>query len=188
MLIRAVDYILCSECGLGFMASAQIILWAIENDVAGSDLTRIEVFLIVAFENDPAENELIHLGGIVGHMVKSGYKHLSRLYDETVSNHLVSSFEDQFPEERLFVDLCTESSVRARFKDLIRELAEEYGAQDLSNVVYTVSDCFDIDRKIWDYFGYQDEDANREFDKPREQNRFWVDRSSDEVDDLFARD
>ncbi|MEB2871281.1 nSTAND3 domain-containing NTPase [Pseudomonas rhizosphaerae] len=188
MLIRAVDYILRSECSLGFMASAQIILWAVENDVAGIDLARIEAFLIVAFENDPAENELIYLGGIVGHMVKAGYKNLSRLYDDTISNHLISSFEDQFPEEQVFVDLCTESSVRARFKDLIRELAEEYGAQNLSNIVSTVSDCFDIDRKIWEYFGYQDEDANREIDKPREQNRFWVDRSSDEVDDLFARD
>lgn len=185
-LIRAVDYLLNSECGLGFVASAQLILWAFENSVIGNDLSRVEKFLVVAFHNDPADKELIYLGGIVEHMLKAGYKHLSSVYDDAVCGHLISSFEDQFPEDRLFQGYTTESEVRAEFKDLIHELAEEFSAQDLNYVVETVADSFNIGRKIYEYF--YNEEENREYERRTGSGHFWTGPPTDEIDDLFSRD
>lgn len=185
-LLKAIEYIQRSECDLGFVASAELILWAIENHAFIIDLGCVESFLLTAFENDPAEMELIFLGGIVRNMLEAGYKHLSSLYDNVVSRHLISAFEDQFPEERVFNDCSSDAQIRANFKDLAFELAEEYGAQDPECVVRVVTDSFNMERRIYEYFYNAEE--NLDFDRRRERRAIWSGHSIDEVDDLFARD
>lgn len=186
-LIRAVEKILSADCGMGYMYSAQIILWALDKDIAGEDLSRIQRFLSVAFENHPSDREMIALGGVVAHMIRHGYSYLGNLYDEVVSYQMIEEFGDNFPEDRVFSDINTESSARARLKGLICELAEEYGAVDVSHVARSVYDSIDLEQKFFEHFNEVDADSPSPYDPPVKARPRFADLSNDEIDYLFSR-
>ncbi|MCF5704740.1 restriction endonuclease [Pseudomonas syringae] len=185
-LLKAIEFVSKETCKQSFLASAQVLLWALCNDSV--DRKAIETFLEGTFENDPGHDELLVLGKIVACFDGSENESISEAYDEAVANHLISSVEDDFPES-ILSNCTSQSDARSKLKNLMDERASELGATDSSSVANTVIDAVDVDEHYDKYF--YDSEYERDYDSYRDQKIDWSGALSvavDPIDDLFARD
>ncbi|UZE17089.1 restriction endonuclease [Pseudomonas sp. B21-054] len=184
-LLDAIEFVSSSECNSSFLASATLILWAIENNV--SNLEQVESFVEEACASNPSNDELIQLGQIVECLRRSGNNALTESYDEVVSEYLISEINDEFPDEQVFHECSSTGQAHANFKDFINERANELGVSDVSGLVESIVGSFNIDRKVDDFFYGGDHDHEYENYSRNERTAVWPDRSVDEIDDLFSR-
>ncbi|WKV95525.1 hypothetical protein PYV50_15310 [Pseudomonas sp. H22_DOA] len=185
-LLKAIEFVSKETCKQSFLASAQVLLWALCNDSV--DRKAIETFLEGTFENDPGHDELLVLGKIVACFDGSENESISEAYDEAVANHLISSVEDDFPES-ILSNCTSQSDARSKLKNSMDERASELGATDSSSVANTVIDAVDVDEHYDKYF--YDSEYERDYDSYRDQKIDWSGALSvavDPIDDLFARD
>lgn len=186
-LSKAIDFIAGEKCGGTFLASARVLLWALRN--GSVDRLAIEAFLEGAFANDPGYDELLILGQLVKCFDLVEDKLLYDAYDQVITEHLIASVEDEFPDAEVFSDCGSQSGARRNFLELMDEKAFELGANDSSSVADSVAGCVDVDR-FYDKFFYEAEhEPDYEFYK--DQRTSWSERSFiaiDPIDDLFSRD
>lgn len=185
-LLEAIDFIASAECDT-FSASAQMILWGLENNHLGQE--KAETFLETACSHRPGYDELLELGKIVRHFEPSNYSSLIELYDETVTAYLIEMVEDEFPESAVFDECSSESQARRNFRALMEEQASELGAVNLSELVENIVDSVDIEKQYDKYFYGQEPEPD--YEHYRDQRITWPSPSREEidpVDDLFSRD
>lgn len=186
-LLKAIEFISDEKCGRSFLASAEVLLWALCNDSVHRDA--VELFLEGAFANDPAHDELLVLGQIVKHFEVSEYESLFEMYDGVVVDHLIALVEDDFPESEVFSDCSSQSDARRKLRGLMDEKALELGASDSSSVADSVIDAVNVDEHYDKYF-YSSE-PEPDYDSYRDQRIDWsgsLHEAIDPIDDLFARD
>lgn len=186
-LLEAIEFILCSDCKGSYLASAKVVLWAVENNLVNMD--RLVSFFEKACAGNPSYEELLPIGGMVGHLEPAEHQDLIELYDETVADHLIGAFENEFPESVVFNECGSETQAHRNFRELIEQQADELGVNDLSGVVDSVVDSVNIEKHIQDFF-YGGE-YEPDYEHHRDQSITWPGRIYDEVDpvdDLFARD
>jgi len=184
---KAITFIAGENCGTAFLASAQVLLWALNNGVASK--SGIEKFLEGAFANDPGYDELLVLNKLVTSFDVVGHEWLYDAYDEVVSAHLIASVEDEFPDDEVFSNCSSQSTARRNFIELMAERAHELGAYDSSGVADSVAGDVDVDR-LYDKYFYETEHES-DYESYREQRLSWSEVSSqtiDPIDDLFSRD
>lgn len=182
-LLEAIDFVSSSECDSLFISSAMLILWATENNY--SDLDQVEVFVNEACAASPSNDELVLIGRIVECLLRAGNYTLAESYDETVLDYLISEINDEFPEEQVLHNCSNTGQAHSNFRDLIGQRAYDLGANDVPGVVSSVVGLFDIDSKVNDFF--YGEHYEPEYVARSERNTNWLERSIDEIDDLFSR-
>lgn len=186
-LLKAIEFIASEKCGRSFLASSEVLLWALSNDSVDRDA--VEFFLDGAFANDPAHDELLMLGQIVKHFEIPEHESLFETYDEVILDHLITFVEDDFPDSEIFSDCSSQSEARRKLKDLMSEKAFEFGANDPSSVADSVIDSVDIDKYYEKYFDNSDPEPG--YESYRDQRIDWpalLQETIDPIDDLFARD
>jgi hypothetical protein len=186
-LSKAIDFIAGEDCEGSFIASARVLLWALRNDSV--DSIAVETFLDGAFANDPGYDELLILGQLVKCFDVVEYQSLYDAYDQVITEHLIASVEDEFPDAEVFSDCGSQSAARRKFMELMDEKAVELGANDSSSVADSVLGDVDVD-KFYDKYFYEVE-HEPDYESYRDQRVGWSDRSFsavDPIDDLFSRD
>ena len=186
-LLKAIGFISDEKCGRAFLASAEVLLWALSNDSVDRDA--VELFLGGAFANDPTHDELLVLGQIVKHFEVSEHESLFEMYDEVVMDHLITLVLDDFPESEVFSDCSSPSEARRKLRGLMGEKALELGASNSSCVADSVISVVDIDERYDKYF-YSSE-PEPDYDSYRGQRIDWsgsLPEAIDPIDDLFERD
>lgn len=186
-LSKAIDFIAGEKCGGSFLASARLLLWALCN--GSVDENAVEEFLGGAFANDPGYDELLILGQLLKCFDVIEYQSLYDDYDQAITDHLIASVEDEFPDAEIFSDCSSYSAARRKFMELMNEKAFELGANDSSSVADSVVGNVDID-KFYDKYFYEAE-RDSDYESYRAQSVNWFERSlnaTDPIDDLFSRD
>ncbi|OBS33030.1 restriction endonuclease [Pseudomonas syringae] len=186
-LSKAIGFISGEKCGGTFLASARVMLWALRN--GGVNKTSVECFLEGAFANDPGHDELLVLNKIVRCFNIVEHKFLYDAYDGVVTDHLIASVEDEFPNAEIFSDGGSQPTARRKFVELMDEKAFELGANDSSGVADSVAGYVDVDR-FYDKYFYEAE-REPDYESYRNQRTNWSElsfRAVDPVDDLFSRD
>ncbi|WP_285410214.1 restriction endonuclease [Pseudomonas sp. FR229a] len=185
-LSKAIDFIGGEKCGTSFMASAQVLLWALRN--GGIDKRIAEAFLLGAFSNDPNYDELLILGQLVKCFDIEVNQNLYGAYDQAITEYLIASVEDEFPQAEVFSDGGSQTTARAKFIELMDDKASELGANDSSGVADSVASIVDVDRFYDKYFYETDHEPSYQ---PYRERMNWSERSFiaiDPIDDLFSRD
>lgn len=186
-LLKAIKFIDSEKCGRSFLASARVLLWALRS--GSVDKMAVETFLIEAFGNDPGYDELLILGQLVKCFYLVESKSLYDAYDQVITDYLISSVEDEFPDAEVFSDDGSQSAARRRFLELMDEMAVELGANDSSIVADSVVGLVDVDKFYDKYFHETAHEPDYKF--YRDQRMSWSGRSFspiDPIDDLFSRD
>ncbi|KKN98673.1 hypothetical protein LCGC14_0143520 [marine sediment metagenome] len=186
-LAKAINFIAGEKCGESFLASAGVLLWALRNGKV--DKIAVEAFLEGAFANDPSYDELVTLGELVKCFDIKQHQSLYNAYDQVITDHLIASVEDEFPEAEVFSDCSSPSEARRNLMGLMDEKALELGANDSSSVADSVVDYVDVDG-FYDKYFYEIENEPA-YEPYREQRMSWSERSFnaiDPIDDLFSRD
>ena len=186
-LLKAIDFIAGENCGRSFIASARVLLWALRN--GSVDNITVEAFLEGAFANDPGYDELLILSQLVKCFDVAEHQSLYDAYDQVITEHLIASVEDEFPNEEVFSDSSSQSGARRKFKELMDEKAFELGANDSSSVADSVVGDVDVD-KFYDKCFYEIE-HEPDYESYRDQRMSWSEQSFsaiDPIDDLFSRD
>ncbi|WP_193069342.1 restriction endonuclease [Pseudomonas sp. K5] len=185
--LDAIEFIISSDCAGLFLSSANVVLWALENECVG--MGPVERFLETACSSNPSYDELLVLGEIISHFGASEYEALTVTYDEAVTTYLIESVEDEFPESAVFNDCSSESQARRNFRELMEEQAGQLGATDLSAVVDSVEESINVEKHYDTYFYGGEPEPDYEY--RRDQRMIWPGPLRDEVDpvdDLFSRD
>lgn len=186
-LLKAIDFVAGEKCGRSFESSARLLLWGMRRGLVTKDL--VELFLDGAFDNDPHHQELLTLSQIVRCFDISGNESLYERYDEVVTEHLIATVEDEFPESEIFSDCSTRHEARRKMMGIMDERALELGAIDPSSVANSVVGSVNVD-KYYDKYFYEEE-HEPDYYSYREQ-RISSPVSSfiaiDPIDDLFSRD
>lgn len=186
-LLKAINFIGGEECGRSFLASARVLLWALRSGCV--DKIAVEAFLAGAFANDPNYDELLILAQIVKCFAIVGHQSLYDLYDQVITDYLITSVEDEFPDAEVFSDGGSQSAARRKFIELMDEKAVELGANDSSGVADSVVDLVDVDRFYDKYFNEAEHEPD--YEHYRDQRMSSSERSFsaiDPIDDLFSRD
>ncbi len=186
-LLKAINFIGGEQCGRSFLASARVLLWALRSGCV--DKMTVEAFLAGAFVNDPNYDELLILAQTVKCFTVVGHQSLYDAYDQVITDYLITSVEDEFPDAEVFSDGGSQSAARRKFIELMDEKAVELGANDSSGVADSVVDLVDVDRFYDKYFS--DTEHEPDYEYYRNQRMSWSERSSsaiDPIDDLFSRD
>lgn len=186
-LLIAIDFINGEKCGLSFLASARVLLWALRS--GGVNKVSVEAFLGEAFENDPSYDELLILGQLVKCFDVAKHQSLYEAYDQVITGYLIASVEDEFPEAEVFSDGGSQSTARRRFLELMDEKAIDLGANDSSGVAEGVAESVNVE-KFYDKYYYESE-HEPDYDSYRELRISWSDQlisPIDPIDDLFSRD
>ena len=186
-LLKAVEFVSDEECGQSFLASAELLLWALNNDSVSR--TAVELFLERTFANSPTHDELIVLGQIIKHFDISEYLSLREMYDETVVDHLIIIVVDDFPESEVFSDCSSLSQARRKLRDLMGERALELGVSDSSCVADSVVGAVDVEEYYEKYFYSSEHDPDYEsYRERRLDGAGSLPEAIDPIDDLFERE
>lgn len=186
-LLKAVEFISDERCGRAFLASAEVLLWALSNDSVDRDA--VEPFLKGAFANDPTYDELLVLGQIVKRFEVSEHESLYENYDEVVVDHLIAFAEDDFPESEIFSNCSSPSEARRKLRGLMSDKAHELWVSDSSAVADCVIDALDVDDCYEKYFYSSEPEPN--YESYRDQRIYRsgsLPEAFDPIDDLFERD
>jgi hypothetical protein len=186
-LLKAINFIGGERCCRSFLASARVLLWALRS--GSVDKMTVEAFLAGAFANDPNYDELLILSQLVKCFEVGEHQSLYDAYDQVITDYLIASVEDEFPDAEVFSDGGSQSAARRKFVELMDEKAVELGANDSSNVADSVVDLVDVDRFYDKYFNVSEHEPD--YESYRDQRVSWSERSFsaiDPIDDLFSRD
>jgi hypothetical protein len=186
-LLKAISFIGGERCCRSFLASARVLLWALRSGCV--DNMTVEAFLAGAFANDPNYDELLILSQLVKCFEVVEHQSLYDAYDQVITDYLIASVEDEFPDAEVFSDGGSQSAARRKFVELMDEKAVELGANDSSNVADSVVDLVDVDRFYDKYFNVSEHEPD--YESYRDQRVSWSERSFsaiDPIDDLFSRD
>lgn len=186
-LIKAIVFIGGEKCARAFLASAQVLLWGLRNDII--DKMVVNAFLAGAFENNPNREELLVLGQLVKCFNVTDHNLLYDTYDQIITDYLISSVEDEFPDAEVFDDGYSLSEARRKFIELMDDMAAELGANDSSTVAENVLEVVNVDRFYDKFFFGTEREPDYEFH--RDQRMTWSGQSLstiDPIDDLFSRE
>lgn len=186
-LLKAIDFIAGEKCGIYFLASSRVLLWALRN--GSVDKVAVEAFLVEAFTKDPGYDELLILVQLVKCFDFVVHQSLYDAYDQAITDHLIASVEDEFPDAEVFADSSSQSAARRKFIELMDEKAFALGANDSSNVADAVIGYVDVDRFYDKYFYEIEREPDYEF--YRDKRISWSEQSFnavDPIDDLFSRE
>lgn len=186
-LLKAINFVDGEKCGRSFLASARVLLWALR--VGSVHKNSVEAFLGEAFANDPSYDELLILGQLVKCFGIAEHQSLYDAYDQVISEYLVASVQDEFPEAEVFSNGGSQSTARRKFLELMDERAIDLGANDSSSVAESVVDLVDVD-KFYDKY-YSEPEHEPDYGYYRDQRMNWSEQvfsPIDPIDDLFSRD
>ncbi|WP_122255684.1 nSTAND3 domain-containing NTPase [Pseudomonas syringae] len=186
-LSKAINFISSEKCGRSFLASARVLLWALRT--GSVDKIAVEAFLAGAFANDPGYDELLILAQLIKCFDILEHQSIYDAYDQVITDYLIASVEDEFPDAEVFSYGGSQSAARIRFMELMEEKAVELGANESSSVADSIVDLVDVDRFYDKYFDQTEHELD--YEPYRGQRISWSEQSLstiDPVDDLFSRD
>lgn len=186
-LLKAISFIGGEKCCRSFLASARVLLWALRS--GNVDKMIVEAFLDEAFDNDPNHDELLILSQLVACFEVVEHQSLYDSYDQVITDYLIASVEDEFPDAEVFSDGGSQTAARRKFIELMDEKAAELGANNSSGVADSVVDLVDVDRFYDKYFNEPEHEPD--YESYRDQRTKWSEQTFsaiDPIDDLFSRD
>lgn len=177
---KAIQFVLDSECPFLFGDAAEFIDWALSCE----SISQVDArnFLAKACGQRPNSSEIEQLGSIYSKLSASEQDFVTPMFAGAVTECLVESIYDEFPEDEVFkrVGPGQYSDAKRNLRDLVHDRLDDIGLKCDLDLIEQIVDSYDIHERHNDYFGSSEQD--------NEPQRLIVGAVPfDEIDDLFDR-
>jgi adenylate kinase family enzyme len=178
----ALKFILSEEVPAGFLTTAKIVHWGMEQGLVTDDMAAN--FLLEACDNNPSFDEIKTLADIQNELIAHGDRHpeAAQRFREAALEYMEANVTEEVEDADVFdgVDYEDIDTAESNAEQLIRNKLEDLGINPSFHEVTNIVGAYDL------------KDRRKEFHRavrsvPGSREPQFVDNRSDEIDDLFDR-